>query len=57
MVVKTAVEYINDSLVERLKDLQRALNQAETIIQKLEIENQNLKMVLSNYEQDELLMI
>jgi|LakMenE18May11ns_1017448.scaffolds.fasta_scaffold8408315_1 hypothetical protein len=57
MVVKTAVEYINDSLVERLKDLQNALNQAETIIQKLEIENQNLKTVLSNYEQDELLMI
>jgi hypothetical protein len=57
MVVKTAVEYINDSLVERLKDLQNALNQAETIIQKLEIENQNLKTVLSNYEQNELLMI
>ena len=57
MVVKTAIEYINDTLSDRIKYLQDALNQAESIIHKLETENQNLKMVLSNLEQDQLIEV
>jgi hypothetical protein len=48
MVVRTAVEYMNDQLADRVKMLQKALNQAEKIITTLERENNNLKDVLNN---------
>jgi len=48
MVVRTAVEYMSDQLAERVKVLQRALNQAEKIIATLETENNKLKDVLNN---------
>ena len=48
MVVRTAVEYINDQLADRVKVLQKALNQAERIITILEQENNNLKDALNN---------
>ena len=48
MVVRTATEYMNDQLANRVKTLQKALNQAEKIMNTLEIENQRLKDVLSN---------
>ena len=48
MVVRTATEYMNDQLADRVKVLQKALNQAEKIIATLEIENNNLKDVLNN---------
>ena len=48
MVVRTATEYMNDQLANRVKSLQRALNQAEKIMNTLELENQRLKDVLAN---------
>jgi hypothetical protein len=48
MVVRTAVEYMNDQLANRVKSLQKALNQAEKIMNTLEIENQRLKDALNN---------
>jgi small-conductance mechanosensitive channel len=48
MVVRTATEYMNDQLANRVKSLQKALNQAEKIMNTLEIENQRLKDVLAN---------
>ena len=48
MVVRTATEYMNDQLANRVKSLQKALNQAEKIMNILEIENQRLKDVLAN---------
>ena len=48
MVVRTAAEYMNDQLVNRVKSLQKALNQAEKIINTLESENQRLKDALAN---------
>jgi cell division protein FtsB len=48
MVVRTATEYMNDQLANRVKSLQKALNQAEKIMNSLEQENQRLKDVLSN---------
>jgi len=48
MVVKTIAEYMNDKLAERVSTLQRALNQAEKIMNSLEQENQRLKDVLAN---------
>jgi len=48
MVVKTATEYMNDQLANRVKSLQKALNQAEKIMNTLETENQRLKDVLTN---------
>jgi hypothetical protein len=48
MVVRTAVEYMNDQLANRVKSLQKALNQAEKIMNTLELENQRLKNVLIN---------
>ena len=48
MVVRTAVEYMNDQLAERVKVLQKALNQAEKIITTLEKENNNLKDALNS---------
>jgi len=48
MVVRTAVEYMNDQLANRVKSLQKALNQAEKIMNTLELENQRLKDVLAN---------
>lgn len=48
MVVRTATEYMNDQLADRVKMLQKALNQAEKIITTLEKENNNLKDALSN---------
>jgi peptidoglycan hydrolase CwlO-like protein len=48
MVVRTAVEYMNDQLANRVKSLQKALNQAEKIMNTLETENQRLKDVLAN---------
>ena len=48
MVVRTAVEYMNDQLANRVKSLQKALNQAERIMNTLESENQRLKDALNN---------
>jgi peptidoglycan hydrolase CwlO-like protein len=48
MVVRTAVEYMNDQLANRVKSLQKALNQAERIMNTLESENQRLKDALTN---------
>jgi len=48
MVVRTETEYMNDQLANRVKSLQKALNQAETIMNTLESENQRLKDVLAN---------
>jgi peptidoglycan hydrolase CwlO-like protein len=48
MVVRTAVEYMNDQLANRVKSLQKALNQAEKIMNTLESENQRLKDALAN---------
>lgn len=48
MVVRTATEYMNDQLANRVKSLQKALNQAEKIMNILDSENQRLKDVLAN---------
>lgn len=48
MVVRTGVEYMTDQLADRVKILQKALNQAEKIMNSLEQENQRLKDVLAN---------
>jgi hypothetical protein len=48
MVVRTITEYMNDKLADRVQTLQRALNQAEKIMNSLEQENRRLKDVLSN---------
>jgi chaperonin cofactor prefoldin len=48
MVVRTAAEYMNDQLANRVKSLQKALNQAERIMNMLESENQRLKDALNN---------
>ena len=48
MVVRTTAEYMNDQLADRVKVLQKALNQAEKIITTLETENNKLKDVLNN---------
>jgi len=48
MVVRTAVEYMNDRLSDRVATLQKALNQAEKIMNSLEQENQRLKDALAN---------
>lgn len=48
MVVRTITEYMNDKLADRVSTLQKALNQAEKIMNSLEQENQRLKDVLSN---------
>ena len=48
MVVKNLNEYMTDQLVDRIQILQNALNQAESIIRTLDIENQRLKDVLAN---------
>ena len=48
MVVRTATEYMNDQLANRVKSLQKALNQAEKIMNTLELENQRLKDALAN---------
>jgi cell shape-determining protein MreC len=48
MVVKTITEYMNDQLINRLHDLNEALNSAERIINVLEEENQRLKDALNS---------
>ena len=48
MVVRTATEYMNDQLDNRVKSLQKALNQAERIMNILDSENQRLKDALAN---------
>jgi septal ring factor EnvC (AmiA/AmiB activator) len=48
MVVRTSTEYMNDQLANRVKSLQKALNQAEKIMNTLELENQRLKDALSS---------
>ena len=48
MVVRTLTEYMNDKLADRVTTLQKALNQAEKIMNSLEQENQRLKDVLAN---------
>jgi peptidoglycan hydrolase CwlO-like protein len=48
MVVRTATEYMNYQLANRVKSLQKALNQAEKIMNSLESENQRLKDALAN---------
>lgn len=48
MVVKTVTEYMNDQLTDRVRHLQKALNQAEHIMNILEAENRRLKDVLDS---------
>jgi chaperonin cofactor prefoldin len=48
MVVRTAAEYMTDQLADRVKILQKALNQAEKIMNSLEQENERLKDALAN---------
>jgi peptidoglycan hydrolase CwlO-like protein len=48
MVVRTITEYMNDKLADRVATLQKALNQAEKIMNSLEQENQRLKDVLDS---------
>lgn len=48
MVVKHLNEYMTDQLIDRVQILQNALNQAESIIQTLDIENKRIKDVLAN---------
>jgi len=48
MVKKTPNEFIADELAFKVKQLYKALNQAEDIILKLEIENEKLKDVLNS---------
>lgn len=48
MVVRTITEYMNDQLADRVNILQKALNQAEKIMNSLEKENQRLKDALTN---------
>jgi cell shape-determining protein MreC len=48
MVVKTITEYMNDQLINRVHDLNEALNSAERIINVLEEENQRLKDALNS---------
>lgn len=47
MVVKTMNQYVADELANKVKYLQLALNQALSIIETLEIENNRLKDVLT----------
>lgn len=47
MVVQTANEYLASELVNRVKYLQEAINQAEKIIFSLENENKRLQDVLN----------
>lgn len=48
MVVKTANEYVAVEFINRIKHLQKALNEAEIIMNKLEQENARLKDVLDS---------
>ena len=48
MIQKNTTTYMTDELIGRVKHLHTALNQAEKIINTLEIENQRLKDVLAN---------
>lgn len=50
MVVKTCSEYINDQLILRIKELQKALYKAESLITIMEQENQRLKNTLSSLD-------
>lgn len=52
MVVKTVNEYILDNMIDRIKILQQALNQAENIIHNLEKENESLKGALVSLASD-----
>ena len=54
MVVRSATEYLNEALSDRIKDLQNALNQAERIISKLEEENNSLKTALNSLDRSEV---
>lgn len=47
MVVKTANEFMADELLNRIRHLYKALNQAEQIMSKLEQENKRLQDVLN----------
>lgn len=46
MVIKHLNEYMTDTLIDRVKTLQKALNQAENIINTLDSENQRLRDAL-----------
>lgn len=48
MVIKNITEYMNDQLADRVDYLQRALNQAEKIMNIIETENRRLKDVLDS---------
>lgn len=48
MVVRSMNSYVADELANKVKYLQSALTQAESIINTLEIENHRLKDVLIN---------
>ena len=52
MVVKTLNEYMLENMVDRVKILQDALNQAESIISQLEKENESLKDALIGLASD-----
>jgi len=53
MVVRTITEYMNDKLSDRVATLQKALNQAEKIIQTLDEENNRLKDLLMSLSSTE----
>jgi len=48
MVVKTANEYMAGEFINRIRYLQKALNEAELIMRKLEEENTRLKDVFNS---------
>ena len=52
MVVKSLNEYMTDQLVDRIKTLQKALNQAEKIIMIFEAENRRLKDALISFSSE-----
>lgn len=48
MVIKTAIEYMNENFADRISVLHLALNQAEQIIITLEKENKRLMDVINS---------
>ena len=52
MIIKN---YVTDELINKVYHLTKALNQAESIIKTLEVENNNLKETLSSiYDRENL---
>lgn len=50
MISKTLSEYMHDEYIIRIKELQKALFQAESMITIMEEENKRLKNLLSSLE-------